>query len=58
MKYRDSMDFGDFDLVKSLDISSIHMRDRQNERTRKWNSVRGFAFGVPALLCKAFDDFV
>lgn len=34
------------------------MRDRQNERTRKWNSVRGFAFGVPALLCKAFDDFV
>ena len=32
--------------------------DRQNEKAWKWTIVGGFAFGVPASLCKAFDNFV
>ena len=41
-----------------IHIYSLYMRDRQNEKAWKWTIVGGFAFGVPASLCKAFDNFV
>ena len=35
-----------------------HLRDRQNERTQKRNSVRGFTFGVLTSLYKMLVDFL
>ena len=38
--------------------SDQDMSDRQNEKAWKWTIVGGFAFGVPASLCKALGHFV
>ena len=45
-------------ISKSRHKLHSHLRDRQNEKAWKWTIVGGFAFGVPASLCKAFDNFV
>ena len=51
-------DAADSDPWSLVRLNVTHVRDRQNEQARKWTIVGGFAFGVQASLCKAFDNFV
>ena len=49
------LDWGEFPKTTIFERWKEHLSDRQNE---KWTIVGGFAFGVPASLCKALDHFV
>ena len=52
------LDWGEFPKTTIFDRWKEHLSDRQNEKAWKWTIVGGFAFGVPASLCKALDHFV